>query len=71
GIYNSKGLDLHYENNIAGVVAVAVVSDGKEMSNDFQIKLGSLSEIDTEKLAKKAADGAVLKMGGDVAPTGN
>lgn len=70
-IYNSKGLDLHYENNLAGIVAVAVVSDGKEMSNDFQIKLGKLSEIDTDALAKKAADGAVLKMGGDVAPTGN
>ena len=70
-IYNSKGLDLHYENAISGVVAVAVVSDGKEMSNDFQIKLGKLDEIDTDTLTKKAADEAVLKMGGDVAPTGN
>ena len=70
-IYNSKGLDLHYENAISGIVAVAVVSDGKEMSNDFQIKLGDLSEIDTDELTKKAADEAVLKMGGDVAPTGN
>ena len=70
-IYNSKGLDLHYENAISGVVAVAVVSNGKEMSNDFQIKLGKLDEIDTDTLTKKAADEAVLKMGGDVAPTGN
>jgi PmbA protein len=48
-----------------------VVSNGKEMSNDFQIKLGKLDEIDTDTLTKKAADEAVLKMGGDVAPTGN
>ena len=70
-IYNSKGLDLHYENALSGIVVVAVVSDGKEMSNDFQIKLGNLDEIDTDELTKKAADEAVLKMGGDVAPTGN
>ena len=70
-IYNSKGLDLEYENVLSGIVAVAVVSDGKEMSNDFQIKLGALDAIDTDALTKKAAAGAVLKMGGDVAPTGN
>ena len=39
-IYNSKGLDLRWQGNTAGLVAVAVVTDGKEMSNDFQIKLG-------------------------------
>ena len=70
-IYNSKGLDLHYENALSGVVVVAVVSDGKEMSNDFQIKLGNLAEIDTDELTKKAAEDAVRKMGGEVAPTGN
>jgi len=70
-IYNSKGLDLSYENTASGVVTVAVVSDGKEMSNDFQLKLGKLDTIDTDALTKKAAAGAVLKLGGDVAPTGN
>lgn len=70
-IYNSKGLDLHYENTVSGVIAVAVVSDGTEMSNDFQIKLGRLDTIDTGALAKKAAEGAVRKMGGEPAPTGN
>ncbi len=70
-IFNSKGLDLHYENNLTGIVAVAVVSNGKEMSNDFQIKVGALDTIDTDALTKKAAEEAVLKMGGDVAPTGN
>ncbi len=69
-IYNSKGLDLHYENNFAGLIAVGVVSDGKEMSNDFQVKLGKLDTIDTDALVKKAVDGAKIKLGGDVAPTG-
>lgn len=69
-IYNSKGLDLHYANSFSGLIAVGVVSDGKEMSNDFQIKLGKLDEIDTDDLVKKAVGGAKEKLGGDVAPTG-
>ena len=69
-IVNSKGLDLQYENNVAGLVAVAVVTDGKEMANDFQIKLGKLDTIDTDALTAKAAAGALRKLGGDVAPTG-
>jgi len=68
-IYNSKGLDLHYENNLSGLFVVAVVSDGTEKSDDFQIKVGKLTEIDTEKLVKKAVTAALRKLGGDVAPT--
>lgn len=70
-IYNSKGLDLHYANNISGLMVAAVVSDGQDMANDWQFKFGTLSEIDTAALTKKAADTAVSKLGGDVAPTGN
>ena len=69
-IYNSKGLNLSHRNNVAGLIAVGVVTDGKEMSNDYQIKLGKLDEIDTDKLVKKAVDGAKEKLGGEVAPTG-
>ena len=69
-IYNSKGLDLHLSSQVAGLVAVGVVSNGKEMSNDYQIKLGKLDEIDTDTLVKKAIDGAKEKLGGEVAPTG-
>ncbi len=69
-IYNSKGLDLHHSSNTSGLIVVGVVSDGKEMSNDFQIKLGKLSEIDTDALVRKAVDGAKVKLGGEVAPTG-
>lgn len=69
-IVNSRGLDLRYENNMAGLVVGAVVSDGKEMVNDYQIKLGKLDAIDTDALAAKAVQGALGKLGGDVAPTG-
>ena len=69
-IVNSKGLDLYHEISVAGLVVAAVVSNGKEMSNDYQIKLGSLDDIDTDDLTKKAAEGALRKLGGDVAPTG-
>lgn len=69
-IVNSKGLDLHYENSASGLVVAAVVTDGKDMSNDYQFKLGQLDSIDTEKLTAKAAATALAKLGGDVAPTG-
>ena len=69
-IVNSKGLDLQYENNLSGVVVGAVVSDGKEMANDYQIKLNKLDAIDTDGLTAKAVSNALRKLGGEVAPTG-
>ena len=69
-IYNSKGLDLHHSNKASGLIAVGVGSNGKEMSNDYQIKLGKLDLIDTDELVKKAIGGAKEKLGGEVAPTG-
>jgi len=69
-IYNSKGLDLHYENTATGLVAVAVVSDGKEMENSYEVKLGKLNEMDIATIAAKAAQNAKAKLGGQVAPTG-
>ena len=69
-IVNSKGLDLYHEISVAGLVVAAVVTNGQEMANDYQIKLGALAKIDTDKLTKKAAEGALRKLGGEVAPTG-
>ena len=69
-IYNSKGLDLHRSGSAAGLVVVGVVSDGKEMANDYQIKLGQLDKIDTDALVKKAIGSAKEQLGGEVAPTG-
>lgn len=69
-IFNSKGLDLHYANNLAAIFAAGVASDGKEMANSYEIKVGKLSDIDTDAMAKKAVGDAKIKLGGDVAPTG-
>ena len=69
-IYNSKGLDLHYENNAAGLVAVAVVSNGQEMANAYEIKLGELSALDNDKMAAKAVEDAKRKLGGEPPATG-
>ena len=69
-IYNSKGLDLYHSSNASGLVVVGVVSNGQEMANDFQIKLGKLDTLDTDALVQKAVDGAKQKLGGEPAPTG-
>ena len=69
-IYNSKGLDLSYQNNASGLVTVAVVSDGTEMANDFKFKLGKLDTIDVDAMVNKAVSSAKVQLGGDVAPTG-
>ncbi|MBR6826317.1 MAG: TldD/PmbA family protein [Oscillospiraceae bacterium] len=69
-IYNSKGLDLWSTNEMAAIMLGAVVSDGKEMENDYQFKVGQLSTMDTAALGKKAAETALSKLGGEVPETG-
>ena len=69
-IYNSKGLDLRYSSSASGLVVVGVVSNGQEMSDSYQIKLGKLDQIDTDQMVAKAIGNAKEKLGGDVAPTG-
>ena len=69
-IYNSKGLDLHYNSSASGLVVAAVVSNGQEMVGSHQIKLGKLDEIDTDAMVQKAMKSAKEKLGGEVAPTG-
>jgi len=51
-------------------VAVAVVSNGQEMANSFEVKLGELSGIDNAKMTAKAAEDAVRKLGGEPPATG-
>lgn len=68
-IFNSKGLDLRYASSLSGLIVSAVVSDGQEMSDDFSIKIGSLSQIDSNKLTETAVAGAIRKLGGEPAPT--
>lgn len=69
-IVNSKGLDLSAEVAMSGLVVAAVVTNGQEKANDYQIKLGALDTLDSEALTKKAAETALRKLGGEVAPTG-
>ena len=69
-IYNSKGLDLTYSNRVSGLVVAAVVSDGKEMSDSYEIKLGQLSRLDTDALTQKAVADAKLKLGGEPPKSG-
>ncbi len=69
-IYNSKGLNLQYENHVSGLILCAVVSDGKEKANDYQLKLGRLDTLDTDALAAKAVSAALNKLGGDTVSTG-
>ena len=53
-IYNSRGLDLQYENRMSGLVIQAVVQDGEEKVNDYQIKMGKLDTLDTAGLISRA-----------------
>lgn len=69
-IFNSKGLDLSYVNRISALIVASVVSNGEEMANDHQIKLGELSKLDSAALAGEATRRAIAKLGGEVAPTG-
>ena len=69
-IYNSNGLDLNYENNMALFIAASVISDGKEMTNSYDIQSGSPAELDISKVVSKAVDDAKSKLNADVAPTG-
>jgi len=69
-IYNSRGLDLQNSNDMTAIMVGAVVSDGTEMTNDYQFKVGELSKVDTAALSKKAVDTALSKIGGDVPDTG-
>lgn len=72
-IYNSKGLDLQYENTSAGAALNAVVSDGKpggEKANKYKLSLGELDKLDLPAAAAEAADEARATLGAGVAPTG-
>lgn len=69
-IANSRGLDLHYANNVCALVVAAVVSGGGEMSSDYQIKAGELEKLDADALVRRAVDAALAKLGGESAPTG-
>ncbi len=69
-IYNSKGLDLYRSGKAAGLVVAAVVSNGTEMSDSYEIKLGQLDTLDTDALTQKAVADAKRKLGGEAPASG-
>lgn len=70
-ICNSKGLDLQHETTLTALIVDAIVSDGGEKADDYQLKVGALENADMGALAAKAVTCAKAKLGGEVAPTGN
>ncbi len=69
-IRNSKGLDVSEDSAFTAWVMVSVVTDGKEMADEYAIRLGDLDKIDTQAAIGKITAAALEKLGGDVAPTG-
>ncbi len=70
-IANSKGLDLSYESSTAYFMAAAVVSDGKEMSDEFKVVHGPFDKLDIDGAVKEAVEKAKAMLDYDSAPTGN
>jgi len=70
-IYNSKGLDLHWSGDAAGIVLSALVTDGTEVADSYKVKLGRLEDIDVDELVEKVVENAKLKLGGETPATGS
>ncbi len=70
-ICNSNGLDVSYENSVAAFFAASVVSNGSEMSDAYEVKVGGFDKLDVDELAKKATEKALSMLDADVAPTGS
>ena len=70
-ICNSKGLDLHHENDNTAMMIAAVVSDNGEMADKYILKVGDLSTMDFNALGQKAVKAALTKLGGEPPKTGN
>ena len=69
-LVNSRGVDLTWSSSVDAVVLGAVVSDGTEDNDDYDIKAGDPASLDLKEIAKKTAARAAAKLGAGVAPTG-
>ena len=61
-IYNSKGLDLSRSYNLSYMMCMPLVSDGSEMYDGDEVKVGKLSDINCDEMAKKAVSDAIDKI---------
>ncbi len=69
-IFNSRGLDVSASAGMASFGVAPIVSNGEEMSNEYEVKLGDPAKTDFDKLIEKAVTGAKNKLGGTVPETG-
>lgn len=70
GLCNSKGLDLSYSSDGSYYGAVAVVKEGEEMYNAFEIKVADFKDFETEALAGKVVQDAIDTIGGESVESG-
>lgn len=68
-IFNSKGLDLSWDNTAVGMMAMAITSDGKEKTNSYEMRFGELSGDIADEITDEAVRSAISKLGSQVAPT--
>ena len=68
-LVNSHGVDLSWTSSVDAVVLSAVVSDGKEDNDDYDIKVGVPASLDLKAIAKTTAARAADMLGAGVAPT--
>ncbi len=68
-LINSHGVDLSWTSSVDAVVLSAVVSDGKEDNDDYDIKVGVPASLDLKAIAKTTAARAADMLGAGVAPT--
>ena len=69
-LVNSRGVDLNWVNSVDAMVLSAVVSDGREDNDDFEIRIADLSKLDLKEMAASAASRAAAMLGAQTAPTG-
>lgn len=69
-IYNSRGLDLSYVNQLSGITISAMIQTDGERVSDAQIRLGDLEKIDYREQGQKAIVEATAKLGGKTPDTG-
>ena len=67
---NSKGLDLSYSYDYSEYGAVAVIKDGDEMYNAFEVKAGDFKDADGESLAKRVVSDAIDAIGQESVDSG-
>ena len=67
---NSKGLDLYYTFDYSQLGLLAVVKEGDEMYNGFEIATDDFSNFDLNKITEKAVEEAVSLIGNDSVDSG-